>query len=95
MPKFTGYARVPIAEVDRRWHRRGMIGAMREQYKGWSAVASICRDLARRQRPEVERLNSLLQDPEPGTSTWQDFVAKRWKAIADLYTEHYEGNTPR
>jgi hypothetical protein len=34
---------------------------------------------------EVDKLHSLLADPQPGLATWCGFVGERWKKIADLW----------
>lgn len=34
---------------------------------------------------DVDRLNSLLKDPQPGLITWQEFFRNRLKSITDFY----------
>lgn len=36
-------------------------------------------------KPHVDRLHTLLQDPQIGLATWSIFVDENWKAIADLW----------
>lgn len=38
-------------------------------------------------KEEVERLNRLLQNPEPGLSTWHRFLGTRLGKIAALYKD--------
>ena len=36
-------------------------------------------------KPHVDKLHALLAEPEPGLFTWSMFVAKEWRAIAELW----------
>lgn len=38
----------------------------------------------------VQKLNALLQKPEPGLMTWYMFVGEHWKRIAELWKEEEE-----
>lgn len=44
-------------------------------------------ELLRKLTSAVNRLNALLQDPQPGLSSWCLMVGEAWKEISDLWGE--------